>query len=284
MTVLGYLRENGVDYGAEAFLGIVYCFFGYQFMVLIAAVEAFRLTTFDECRGSFIDLYDQFMVFQEANREDDRLDEDKDGVADVLQITGRELLKRKVLLFLRAVDPKTLGVAFGTIYTGFLAVFACLKLHFAHNITLGVVVGDIVGGYLYEHLAPILFLVVPKDYHKWIRPGFTYGMKFVGVVVAFSVQRRLSMLHSALRGGQLFASGLYLYLEKRQIIAATVEEGTPVMTITSLLAAAAGVIFQVKCHFTLPFLLRIAFAPLLMAENMLSALILREIFFDDTKP
>ena len=76
-------------------------------------------------------LWEDFKLLEDVNKEDDEKDEDGDGVADVLQISNETLLKRKLLLFLRTVDPKRVSKAITGINTGFLAVAATLKLQFA---------------------------------------------------------------------------------------------------------------------------------------------------------
>ena len=70
-------------------------------------------------------------MLEDANSVDDSKDDDNDGIADVLQISNEELMKRKCLLFLRTVDPKRITDAIGGINAGFLAVAATLKMQFA---------------------------------------------------------------------------------------------------------------------------------------------------------
>lgn len=56
------------------------------------------------------------------------VDENKDGIVDVLQKSPQELAMRKFLLLLRTIDPHSLERALGHLQTGFLAVIATLKL------------------------------------------------------------------------------------------------------------------------------------------------------------
>ena len=79
----------------------------------------------------------------EASEKDDKVDADKDGVADVKLIGPEELIQRKTLLFLRTSDPTTCTEAMTAISSGWLAVLASLKLSFARAIMLGSAIGDV---------------------------------------------------------------------------------------------------------------------------------------------
>lgn len=127
---------------APAFAGLIMCFFGGSFVTLIAAVEAYRMCGYETTLKCCKDLYEEFEKVIVANAEDNKKDEDGDGVADVNQISAQQLATRKTLLFLKTVDPKLITIAISGVTSGFLAVTATLKLQFAKAITLGNAIGD----------------------------------------------------------------------------------------------------------------------------------------------
>lgn len=111
-----------------AFMGFIMCFFGGSFLTLIAAVEAFNMCGYETTMDGINTLIESFKKVKKANKEDDKKDEDGDGVSDVLQISNGQLLARKTLLFLKVVDPNRVSEALTGIVTGGMAVVAALKL------------------------------------------------------------------------------------------------------------------------------------------------------------
>ena len=105
-----------------SFCGLVMCFFGGSFPMLIAAVEAYKMVGYESSLKCIRDLSDDFNKFLQASKQDDDRDENNDGIADVLQISKKDLAQRKVLLFLKTVDPKRVTEAIAGLNAGFLAV------------------------------------------------------------------------------------------------------------------------------------------------------------------
>ena len=127
-----------------AFAGFIMCFFGGSFLTLIAAFEAYRMCGWEQSYQCVKDLGTDFKKFEEENKIDDSKDDNNDGVADVLQISSSELGTRKVLLFLRSVDPNRLSAALSGLNAGkfmpsFPYLFYCvhmITLIFYHNVIL----------------------------------------------------------------------------------------------------------------------------------------------------
>lgn len=61
-------------------------------------------------------LADEALIILDEVKKDDKVDEDKDGKADVEQISGSELLKRKTLLVLKKMNPEKIDKAISSIY------------------------------------------------------------------------------------------------------------------------------------------------------------------------
>lgn len=125
-------------------------------MTLIAAVEAYRMVGWESSYKCIVSLYEDFEALRVANEKDDATDADGDGTADVLQIAPQELMQRKVLLFLKTVDPKRFSDAITGLNAGFLAVIATLKLQFAKAITLGNAIGEVLEKPANKYVLPIV--------------------------------------------------------------------------------------------------------------------------------
>ena len=68
---------------------------------------------------------EQALLVYNANLQDDKKDDDKDGVSDVKQLDGTALVQRKAKLAAAAVqDPQKLARAVGGLYGGWIAVQA----------------------------------------------------------------------------------------------------------------------------------------------------------------
>lgn len=150
-----------------AFAGFILCFFGGSFFTLIAAVEAYRMCSHDQIDKCIKDLITDFNAFCVATKDDDKVDADKDGVADVKEISGKELATRKTILFLKTVDPKRVTDALAGLNTGLFAIVATLKLEFIKSITLGNSISTIVEPHVQKYIVPALKIALTKDYEKW---------------------------------------------------------------------------------------------------------------------
>ena len=146
--------------------GLIMCFFGGEFMTVIAATEAYRQVGYQLTFNSIQQLIDDWKTFDVADKKDDKVDADKDGIADVLEISPEQLIMRKTLLFLRVVDPKKVTTAFGGIQSGVLAVIATLKLQFAKAITLGSAIAEIVEVPAHKFITPVIKSILPDYYGR----------------------------------------------------------------------------------------------------------------------
>ena len=250
-----------------AIVGFLLCFFGGYFATLTAAVEAYRITGYTSTRSALVILWRNIEAAQRANLKDDELDEDNNGIPDTQEIGTRALVIRKCGVIAKAVDPEQLSDALGSIYMGFVAVVATLRVHFAACVSLGVAVGDIVHNIVDENLTPALMMSTPKEYQKWVGPGVRYACKIVGVVAAWLVQQAITAYHSATRGAQLLVRGLLTYLVRHKYLSpnAIDEKGT-VFNLTIFVIATTGFWTQIMYGFKLPFPLNILLIPVRLAE------------------
>ena len=111
--------------------GFLICFFGGSYPTTIAAAEAWRQAGGKEAVMHFKDLLGEVQHVIKASEEDDKKDDDHDGIADVNQISSKELVLRKMNIAVTAMDPNKVNGAMQGIYSGWIGVVAVLKVEFA---------------------------------------------------------------------------------------------------------------------------------------------------------
>lgn len=249
------------------FMGLMMILFGGYFMLTIACVEAYRISGWDTTRRCLIDIYANYIRVKEASAKDDQLDEDNDGVADVQQISEKELVTRKLKLFLRSCDPVQVSDALSGIYTGFLGVVATLQIQFARTLALGVSIGEAVHKPIHHVFRPILEALIHRDYHPWIDVIIRYSCKLFGVWLAMLLHRVLAAFHSAVRGAQIFTEAFAVYTAKRGYMDLSAGYWDEIF---AGIVAFFGLTMQLKTGFSLPWILAIPLFPLLFVEKMLT--------------
>lgn len=252
-----------------AILGLILTFFGGSFAVTIAACEAFYNSGYETVMTNGEYLWAEFKILWKKSREDDEKDEDKDGVADVLQISAKELVTRKIgFFFANCSDPQKLMDMFWGIANCLMAVIAVLKVQFAKVIALGAAIGENLRKPASWFFVPILSTVLPSKYHQWIAPGINFVCKAVAITIAWMIQRVISAVESAIRGGLLFSRRILKCLNKRGIIDFDDEE-TYLDEILGWGLAAVGIYFQIMNLFAIPFPLNLLLFPVSIFENTL---------------
>lgn len=251
-----------------SFMGLIMCFFGGSYLTVIAAWEAFLMCGYDSTKACVLMLIDDLQKVAEANKKDDIKDEDNDGVADVLQVSNQQLLQRKMLLFLRTLDPQRVTVAIAGINAGFLAVIATLKLQFAKTITLGNSIGSALEPPAKEYALPIVEKLLPPEYRKWAWPLISYSIRSIAISIAWFVQRIISAFHSAIRGGLMFSRNIMKYLTEMNIYKIRDEESI-LDELVGYGLAALGLWFQLSMGFAVPFPLNVILFPFTLIEYFL---------------
>lgn len=259
------LEPYKLDLLIPSFLGLVMCFFGGSYMTLIAAVEAYRMVGLDSQLRCIKDLNEDWKLFLAANKEDDRVDDDNDGIADVLQISPQALATRKTMLFMKTVDPNRISHALGGLQSGLMAVVATLQLKFAKSITLGNAIGDIVLKPLNKFVLPTIETILPPDYQKWGKPMLCYVVKTVTITIAWFIARVISAYHSAIRGGNMFATNVIEYTNTMGYTKINVSE-TQMDEVAGYCIAGVGLYFQLSTGFQVPFPLNVFLFPFTSAE------------------
>ena len=104
--------------------GAALCYCGGVYTASIAAVEAFRTMGGMRAKAEIDVVAKQIAKAIEQSEKDDAVDDDGDGVADVKQISSKELVQRKIGVIAKAIDPELVADAVTAINAGLMAVVA----------------------------------------------------------------------------------------------------------------------------------------------------------------
>jgi len=251
--------------------GLIMVFFGGHYFTLFTAVEAYRMCGYDQTRDCWLQLYQSYLVVLKENQKDNTVDDNNDGIADVLQIDKKELFTRKLSLILKSMDPLKVSNALSGLWMGFLGVVAVLRLKFAQALALGATIGNIFQTYLEPLATPVLQKSIPAAYQKWIPVIISYTCKSAGVSIAWTIQRVISAFYSSIRGAQIFTFGLVNFLSRNGYT--LLDEKSPVnMAIIGILAW-TGFAWQLQSGFNLSFPLNVILFPLNVLEYLVTYMV-----------
>ncbi|CUG91348.1 transmembrane protein, putative, partial [Bodo saltans] len=215
------------------FLGFAMCFFGGSYAMLIAAIEAVRMTVWTRLSTNFKVLYQTTFSLQE--------------------ISDKELLTRKVYLFARTVDPNQVYESTGHIWSAFMAVIATLRISFAQAITLGTSLGELAENHLSKTTGPMIQKALPQDLQKWAAPTNTFLYRFIGVSVAWLLSRVIVGFHAAMRGANMFTANAVILARERGFLDEKFDAKGPKASAFTLLLAFLGFYWQLSNGFSMPF-------------------------------
>ena len=255
---------------ARVLCGLGLLLTGGAFPLLLASYEAFRQYGYSRVAESFEVLRVQYRQAAEANKKDDALDEDKDGVPDVLQVSQQALLSRKVLLFMRVVNPQQVSDAALSLWLAGTAVLCAVGLNFAQALTFGTAIGDsILVGFLSAGGKEFIQQRIPLEFHKWVLPLLGYSARMAGVSVAWAMQRFASTFQASVRGGHMLLVGIAEFLRESGTELPFLKPGSPIFTLLCWLLAVIGFLLQVRTGFRISFPLNLCFFPALVLEQIL---------------
>lgn len=251
-----------------ALYGLALCFFGGFYVAAISAIAAFDLSGGAQISMYIQDLKEEWEAVAEMSAEDDKEDLDGDGVADVLQMSKRDLAIRKVQLFMTQVNPDRITLAIGGLYQAFLGMLITVQFKFAQTVALAVSLADNARKPMAYVLTPLLAKALPEETHVWINPAINYFCKFIGLTFAWTVQRVVACVQSAINGGHICAVNLMEFGAKRLGIEFD-HTTTMIDEYVGWGLAALGIWFQITSGFALSFPFNILLLPLTIVEFFL---------------
>jgi len=259
--------------------GVGLCFFGGIYFISIAAVEAARNFGGQVLVKELSLMYKQGLLAANASLADDTVDANRDGIADVEQMTYNQYLTHKTKICMAAVtDPQGLMNATQYLIMTYTSVLAVLRFQFAKTIALCVSIADMLELPFVRFLGPPLAYALGPELNQWVHPMISTTLKIIAVIVATYVQAVISAFYSGLRGGKLFAEGFINVLGERGImdklpgwlVSKPFDANESIWDeVLAYSLAAAGFYYQFTHSFTLPFPYSLVFFPLTIVEWIL---------------
>ena len=255
----------------QAAMGLGLCFFGGGYLASIAAVEAFYAVGWSTTRAQLELIYEDALAVQAAHAEDDKKDDDGDGIADVNQISTSALLDRKMRVAAGAVrDPQRLSAALGGLYVGWLSVQGVLRVKFAKTINLAISCSQFCEYYVCKLVVPLAAPLIAEEFRAWLPVAIKTLTKALFVWFAWSLQQVVSAAQSGLRGGLLFSRGVAAWLNKRghtSLLGFSLEpDKTCLDEAVGFALAALGFYVQWEFGFSAPFPFSVVMFPLDVVE------------------
>mmetsp|Transcript_86384 Transcript_86384/g.239551 ORF Transcript_86384/g.239551 Transcript_86384/m.239551 type:complete len:377 (-) Transcript_86384:103-1233(-) len=260
-------------------IGVMLCFFGGIYFASIAAFEAFRSFGGQALMEELQIIWEEACRANEASEEDDKVDANNDGIADVKQMSANELISHKAKVAMAAVhDPTRLMKAVQFLFSAWLSVIATLKFMFAKTVALSLSICEMLELPITRLFGPLLAMVMGKDLQHWIPAIIGTTIRIIAVAVASFIQSVISAYYSGLRGGKLFAESLISSLGEAGFMDKCPDwiakkpfdaNESYLDEVIGLPLAAAGIIFQLMNGMTCPFPWSIPLFPLQVIEWIL---------------
>jgi hypothetical protein len=254
---------------SSVFIGLLMIFFGGTFGATIAAVETFHHLAYEDTKEALTVLYKQYQIADDAANKDE--DQHALSVGDRREAE----LRRRALLIFKSVDPNKISRASSAIWSGCFGVVCALRVKFAHAVSLGLSIGNMTTGLFHRYGEPHLIAMLPESLHKWVPFISNYLCRSFAVSLAWTFQIIIVAFHAALRGSNLFVTGVVdLLVGKGFMKRASLppRESARWNTIVYVVAA-VGFYYQAKSGFSVPFPLNLFLWPISLVEFTLKLIV-----------
>jgi len=204
---------------AAMFTGIGLCFFGGVWGFLLAAFEAAKNFGGVALLEELQIIWEEVQNAHAANDEDDNVDADGNGIADVKEMTTNQLISHKAKVAMTAVkDPERVVKALQFLFTVQISVVATLKFQFAQAVAMALGVANLIHLPLVRLLGPLLAMAMGKDIQHWIPAIIGTIVKIIAVIIAAKIQKTVCAFYAGLKGANMFAIGLISILGEKGIM------------------------------------------------------------------
>lgn len=200
----------------QMIFGITLCFFGGCYLMVLAAVEAFRNMGGQRFIDDMTVLWEQGNLVADASKKDDEVDADKNGVADVQEMSQNDYFNHKAKVAMIAVtEPQRLQMAVGNLWAAYMSVLAVLRLQFAQTIAIALGIAEMLELPIVRFVGPYLAYAMGPELNHWVHTIISTTVKITAMAVAWYMQTVISAFYSAIRGGKLFATALFQFFTDR---------------------------------------------------------------------
>lgn len=263
----------------QMIFSIALCFYGGHFLMSIAAIEAFRNMGGQNFMEDMKVIWQQGTLVEAASAIDDKKDDDKNGIADVEELSNKDLINRKVMVAMIAIDdPQRLQQAVGNLWSAYMAVLAVLRLEFARTIAIALGIAEMIELPVFRFVGPLVAYIVGPKLKHWVYTICNTLIKLCAMSFAWYMQTIISAFYSAIRGGRLFAGACFNiagdrgWMDKLPDSLVTKPFDPDNSYLDECIAyplAAAGFYTQWTYGFGLPFPQNIALLPLTIVETII---------------
>jgi len=247
-------------------IGCIICFFGGVYPTFFAAITAAKHGGISVLTKALGELADEAIIIINESKKDDKVDADNDGIADVKQISIDAYILRKAKLVGQKMNPKKVDHALSAMYKVWLSVMAVLAVQFAKTVALSVSISEFLQKPVDRFLSPVIQIVVPDEYDKWVPILLNWAAKCIAMSIAWYIQAIIYAATSAMTGSVIATRALLLILKKKGFNVPEDLNDTSVDEIMGYCVAFLGFYFQFKMNFSVPFPFNVLLFPLEIAE------------------
>ncbi|PXF48251.1 hypothetical protein BWQ96_01940 [Gracilariopsis chorda] len=265
-------RYHGED-ALLAMYGVLLVFFGGVYMTLVACFEAAYQFGWQRIKKALQALYIEWSKARRALLKHSKIDDNRDGIADVKQMDATQLAMRRMVVLSRSVDPEQVSAALEGVCMATVAILATVRVRFGRALTIGTAIGDVLHDTLSGLSTRLLRYALSEEYEKWIPVLNRYGFRYVGVCMGWMMVRLVTALYAAMRGSVLLTRAVQSYLVRHGYVrrqAVEVEQGSARMIALCGALAATGVYWQLSGSFTVGFPLNVILVPVTVAEGVVT--------------
>ena len=238
--------------------GLLLCFFGGQFVTLLAAMEAYNLCAGAEATAAVRAVVDNGSSVLATAASDEAKDAGAGGA-----VPASVLLRRKAMLLARMTSPEAVTGAALKLWVSYCGVLAVLKLRTARRLAMSLAVSDALAPVVSRHAMPRLDGAVSAELRKWNATALSLAVKAAVLLIFLIFASAADAMASALRGGQMVATQGLALLSQRGLLKASVDD--KLTAAVALALAAAGLATQAAA-LKVPFPLSMAIWPVSLAD------------------
>ncbi|CAD2220995.1 hypothetical protein, conserved [Angomonas deanei] len=251
-------------------------FFGGFFLMTITVLETLRLVCWEDVKENVKILKENYIIAKRENEKDNALDEDGNGIADVLEIDNQtELILRKIKVLMKSINREQVEKSLRLLSSAILSVIATLKVKSARTLTLSASIANLCHQYI--PLDEILINLGKNqtkfsfaEYEKFVPLAEKFIFHVFSFFLASMLSNIITTLHCCAAGAFLLVSyALHIAKEKHLL-----EDGLTIKSektkILILIVTAVGFLFQMSSMESgLPFPFSILLLPLIIIEKFL---------------
>eukprot|EP00405_Crypthecodinium_cohnii_P008105 CAMPEP_0206423156 /NCGR_PEP_ID=MMETSP0324_2-20121206/2523_1 /ASSEMBLY_ACC=CAM_ASM_000836 /TAXON_ID=2866 /ORGANISM="Crypthecodinium cohnii, Strain Seligo" /LENGTH=467 /DNA_ID=CAMNT_0053887683 /DNA_START=54 /DNA_END=1457 /DNA_ORIENTATION=- len=263
----------------QMIFGCTLCFFGGVYFTGLAAAEAANNMGGADMYANLMICYEEATNVANAQLKDEEAGQAQKKEVDDENLSLTDLAQRKAKVAMVAVkDPAKLQQAFFSLANVYMAVLATLKFQFAKTVAIALGIANLLTSPAIRIIGTPMAMVMGKDLAHWVPAIIDTLIKIIAVWVATWVQAFISAFYSGLRGGRMFAEGLFNILTQYGVMeylpdCITAKPFDPDQSyLDEAIAyplAAVGFYMQVSSNFAIPFPLNIVLMPLTILEYVL---------------